>query len=218
MPLDFFTGLGLAAVQKGYYGDATLNDDSVLQVINAGGGLWAVLNTAVAFNAVDTDFVRGAAAWFKITPSFAAGHVSATIAAQNYVAAPSHYFAYPAVMLNRFGHAAMVLSTFQADPNFPYAGLTNPQVTVASGANFSRYTIAAQSPMPDIGFTTLLYTPDDLGGSPDYIAGGGRWGDYSAATIDPSGLLVYLNTETILGPAAEGSVTNWGTFMARFIP
>jgi hypothetical protein len=218
MPLDPFTGLGLAAIQKGYFGAATLDDDGMLQVINAGGALWAVLNTAVAFDVVDTDYFRGAAAWFKLTPSFSGGHVSATIAAQGYVAAPFYYFGYPALMVNNTGRAAMVLSTFQADPNYPYAGLTYPEVGVASGPSFNTFTIVARSPMPDIGFTTVLYPPDDLGGSPDYIASGGRWGDYSAATIDPAGSVVYLNAEWVPGPATRGSEANWGTFMARFMP
>jgi hypothetical protein len=207
-----------AAVQKGFYGAITLDDDRALQVVHAGGALWAVLTTAVAFNSVDTDFVRAAAAWFKLAPSFSAGHVSATIAAQGYVAAPFYYFSYPALMLNNTGRAAMVLSVFRADPAYPYAGLTYPQVGVASGAGFNTLTTVAQSPMPDIGFTTVLFPPVDLGGSPDYLAGGGRWGDYSAASVDPAGSVVYLNTQWVPGVATRGSEANWGTFMVKFAP
>lgn len=207
-----------AALQKGFYGVVTLDDDRVLQVVNAGGALWAVLTSAIAFDAVDTGYVRAASAWFKLTPALAAGQVSAPIAAQGYVAAPFYYFSYPALMLNATGRAAMVLSVFRADPLYPNTGLTYPQVGVASGPRFNSLTIVAQSPMPDIGFTTVLFPPFDLGGSPDYIAGGGRWGDYSAATIDPAGAVVYLNTERVLGTPARGSVANWGTFMARFLP
>jgi hypothetical protein len=226
MPLTF-TGNGLAAVQKGYYGAVTLNDDRVLQVVNAGGGLWATLTTALAFTSLDTQYVRAGAAWFKLSPALSSTGLSASVAAQGYVAAPFTYFSYPALAINAQGHAAMVLTTFPADPRFPGTGSAYPEVVVATGSRssngtympFSAARLVATSSMADIGFTTVLYPPQDEGGTPDYLSGGGRWGDYSAATIDPTyGLFVYLNTEWIPGPAAEGSVANWGTFMARYLP
>jgi hypothetical protein len=45
----------------------------------------------------------------------------------------------------------------------------------------------------------------------DFFFGEARWGDYSAAVLDPSGNGIWLATETIPAPALQSPVDNWGT-------
>ena len=58
--------------------------------------------------------------------------------------------------------------------------------------------MAASGVTADTGFTA---TPE--------FGGLGRWGDYSAAVIDPNGSGTWLATEYI--PGAGDLFTNWGT-------
>jgi len=45
----------------------------------------------------------------------------------------------------------------------------------------------------------------------DYLYDEARWGDYSAAVLDPSGSGIWFATETIPPPALQAAADNWGT-------
>ena len=65
----------------------------------------------------------------------------------------------------------------------------------AGGKAFGAIHIAASGVTADTGFTA--------------VGGPGRWGDYSAAVIDPNGSGIWLATEYI--PGAGDLFANWGT-------
>jgi hypothetical protein len=106
-------------------------------------------------------------------------------------ASTGNYLLYPAVAASPNGSAAMVF-TLTGLNTFPSAAFTQLQ---AGGKAFGPIHIAASGVTADIGFTDV--------GAP------GRWGDYSAAVIDPNGSGTWLATEYI--PGAGSANANWGT-------
>ncbi len=167
------------------------DDDRMLQVQFINGQLWSSLNTALTI-AGETG-VRSGAAWFEIKPSLKGNIIGkSTVTNQGYVAPTSgNYLLYPAVAASSDGSAAMVftLTGLNTYPSAAYA------VLKAGGKAFGSIHIAASGVTADTGFTA--------------VGGPGRWGDYSAAVIDPNGSGTWLATEYI--PGAGNANANWGT-------
>lgn len=186
------------AVQKG--SSATLNndDDGVRQPVqNVNGTLYAALDSIVLPQGNDqTD--RSGAAWFEITPSLNGNRISgATIPAQGYVALANNYLMYPAIAVDTSGNTTMGFSL--SGPNrYPSAGY-------ASGAGFSTVKVAAAGTGPDIGFTcSAPFGPPC------------RWGDYSAASLDPTTGTMWFAAQYI-GPPGDTNA-NWANRIYNVAP
>jgi hypothetical protein len=161
-PVGFNSGLGSPTS-----GFIQTDDDRMLKVQFIKGQLWSTLTTALTIPG-ETG-VRSGAAWFEIHPSLNGNIIGkSTVTNQGYVAATSgNYLLYPAVAASPNGSAAMVF-TLTGLNTFPSVAYT---VLQPGGKACGSIHIAASGVTADTGFTAV--------GCP------GRWGDYSAAVIDP---------------------------------
>lgn len=108
------------------------------------------------------------------------------IAAQGYVAKAGSYLIYPAIVHSASGSTGIVftLTSGSVNPSAAY-------VFAGSGTAFGGVKIAA------------------LGASPS-TDGASRWGDYSAAALDPNGTDLWMATEYV--PSGfQNPITNFGT-------
>jgi hypothetical protein len=186
-------GIPPGTVQQGSTSLLDSGDDRMMQVQFINGNIWGALGTAVTLPN-DTDS-RAGIAWFKVRPRLDGQRLrSAQMVNQGYLAAKGKYLIYPALEVTPDDHAAMVFSISGSTlfPGAAYAVLSNDQST------FGRIKIAAPGTGP--------YDPDAT-----------RWGDYSAAALDPDGTSVWLATEYIPSPASQtvDGRRNWGTRVLR---
>lgn len=177
------------AVQLGSTSLLNTGDDRMQQVQFIGGALWGELNTAFTFPGDTTQLAANA--WFKVHPRVDDGEISgATITKQGYVASAGNFVFYPAIQASPNGGAAMVFTLSGATyfASAAYALLSE------EGDSFGPIRIAAPGTGP--------YNPNST-----------RWGDYSFATVDPSGQGIWLATEYIpaLSRQTVDGLQNWGT-------
>ncbi len=178
-----------------YYGQNTsgliqTDDDRMQQVQEINGQLWSSLDTALTVPGQSTTL--SGAAWFEVKPSLNGESIgTSTILNQGYVVSRGNFLLYPAVASDGNGNAAMTmtLSGPNTYPSAVYASLQSGQ------SSFGAIQEAAPGATADIGFTA--------------VGGPGRWGDYSAAVLDPSGGGIWLATEYI--PGSGDGIANWGT-------
>jgi hypothetical protein len=170
-------------------------DDRMQQVQFINGDLWGALGTEVTVHN-DTD-PRAGIAWFRVRPRLDGQRLrSAQMIDQGYLAAKGNYLLYPAIEVTPDGSAAMVF-TISGSTLFPSAAyVTSPN----EHATFGRITIAAPGTGP--------YDPN-----------AGRWGDYSAAALDPSGRSLWLATEYMppLASQTPDGRRNWGTRVLQVV-
>ena len=162
-----------------------------LQYIN--GHLYTELNTSV--NIAGDSAARDAAAWFDVTPVVSGGSISSksAVVAQGYIASRGLYLMYPHIE-HTFNGNSVIVFTFGGPGTFLSAGYA----VMSSGAkNFGSIRLAAAGAAPDNGFTGTKA-----------FGGAGRWGDYSAGQLDPSGNGVWLATQYI--PNNGDKYANWG--------
>ncbi len=183
------TGTGLTD-KNGITSEAALNpDDSRLQQVQfINGHLWSALTTAISIN--NDPAARDAVAWFNVDA--AAGKV----ATQGYIASQGNYLIYPAILLTTEGTTAIVFTITSATIN-PSAAYV---VRASTSAHFGDIHIAASGFGPHLSFSDTLP-----------VVGRPRWGDYSAAVLDPNGHDIWLATEYIPSPANQDPFDNWGT-------
>lgn len=167
-------------------------DDSRMQqvqAINSNGhvDLYASLPTALTLKGDPS--ARDGAAWFKIDAS------NKSFEAQGYVAVAGSYLLYPAIYHTSSGTTALVFTITSPTLN-PSAAYT---VMNANAQNFGSVKIAATGTGPHLSFSD----------APPYSRA--RWGDYSAAVVDPNGKDLWLATEYIPPVAFQGVFDNWGT-------
>ncbi len=183
------------AVQQGSSSLLDSGDDRMQQVQFINGDLWGALDTTVTIRN-DTD-PRAGIAWFRVHPRLDGQRLrSAQMIDQGYLAAKGNYLLYPAIEVTPEGSAAMVF-TISGPTLFPSAAYaTSP----GEHATFGRITIAAPGTGP--------YDPN-----------AGRWGDYSAAALDPSGRSLWLATEYIppLASQTPDGRRNWGTRVLQVV-
>jgi hypothetical protein len=174
------------------------DDDRMLQVQFINGQLWSTLTTALTIPG-ETG-VRSGAAWFEIRPSLNGNIIGkSTVTKQGYVSVTGNYLLYPAVVANQKGSAAMVM-TLSGPNTFPSAVFA---VLRAGSRQFGTIHIAASGVTANTGVTA--------------VGGPGRWGDYSAAVIDPNGSGgIWMATEYI--PGAGSAFANWGTRVLEVQP
>ena len=111
---------------------------------------------------------------------------SGSIAAQGYVASRGNYLIYPAIVHSASGSTGIVftLTSGSINPSAAY-------VFASSGTNFGGVHIAA------------------LGAAPS-TDGASRWGDYSAAALDPNGTDLWMATEYVPSGFTD-PIINYGT-------
>ena len=183
------TGTGVTD-KNGITSEAALNpDDSrMLQVQFINGHLWAALTTAIS---IDNDpAARDAVAWFNVDA--AAGKV----ATQGYIASQGNYLIYPAILRTTAGTMAITFTITSATIN-PSAAYV---VKTSTSSHFGVIHIAASGFGPHLSFSDTIP-----------VIGRPRWGDYSAAALDPNGRDIWLATEYIPSPANQDPFDNWGT-------
>ena len=173
--------------------EAFLNpdDDRMQQVqaskINGDVDLYASLPTAL--NIPGDPSARDGVAWFKIDAE------DQSFEAQGYVAAAGSYLLYPAIYHTAEGTTAIVFTITSTTLN-PSAAYT---VMPSDSTSFGSIKIAANGTGPHLSFSD----------APPFNRP--RWGDYSAATVDPTGTNLWLATEYIPPANAQGAFDNWGT-------
>lgn len=164
------------------------NPDSVnqLQVIN--GNLWASISSALIVSG--SSGPHDGVAWLEIHPQLQGQFIAGgKILDQGYVVSTTADLLYPDIHQSPDGTVAMVVSVTGTDTN-PSAGYV---VRPASAhAAFGPVRIAAPGVTTNqCGFSVC------------------RWGDYSAAQIDPSSGNIWFATEYI--PGISSPAENWGT-------
>jgi len=174
------------------------NDDRMNQVVFAGGKLWSAVNTVVSGNGP----TRVGIAYFIVSPSDPSGTLSATMAKQGYVALQQNDVLYPSIGVNAAGKGVMTFTVAGPD-YFPSAGYAKIDATNGAG----EVHVAAAGAGPEDGFTGYKA----FGGS-----GTSRWGDYSAAVADASGV-IWTACEYIPN-APRTALANWGTFIGHVTP
>jgi hypothetical protein len=182
-------GVPPSAEQKGSSSLLDSGDDRMQQVQYMNGALWGELDSAITIP--NDSELRSAGAWFHVRPTLSGGKISSVqVLRQGYVAHKGAYVLYPAVQQSNSGNAAMVF-TLSSSSRFPSAAYA---VLPSGGSVFGPITVAAP-------------------GSTSYDPNATRWGDYSAAALDPSGKSVWMATEYIPPGASQttGRVRNWGT-------
>jgi hypothetical protein len=173
--------------------EATLNPDdsrlsgpvSVTRARSGGIQLWTALDAAVTPRGDST--ARDSAAWFQINVG------SQSIARQGYVTARGAHLLYPAVGAPQFGSPVVVftITSKTINPSAAYTVLGSNRIrTVATGTD------------PHKSFSDVQF--DEA-----------RWGDYSFAQVDPSGLGIWLATEYIPSAADQDPLDNWGTYVFK---
>jgi hypothetical protein len=170
-------------------------DDSRLsgtvEVTRGRGGiqLWTALSAALTPKG-GSSAVDGAA-WFKINAN------TQRIARQGYVAAKGANLIYPALGVPQFGNPEMVftITSKTINPSAAYTELGSGKITtVAAGTG------------PHLSFSD----------APPFNSP--RWGDYSFAQPDPSGIGVWLATEYIPPAGDQNPLDNWGTYVFEVNP
>ncbi len=157
--------------------------DALQEVQFVNGKLYGALNTAV--NIPGDASSRAGVAWFVVTPSISHGVISAKtkVTKQGYIAAQGLYLMYPHIEAAKNGTMAIVFSF-----GGPDTYLSAAYVAANAGQSFGAIQTAAAGVTADNGFTM---TPG--------FGGVGRWGDYSAGQLDPSGSRIWFATQYIGG-------------------
>jgi hypothetical protein len=161
-------------------------DDDRLEQVQAvveGGKvyLWTSLNTAL--NISGDTATRDGAAVFRINAQQAA------VDKQGYIGVKGAYMLYPATIHSPTKTAiTFTLTSPSINPEFAWTTLNTGGIFPGGSGGYG----------PHVSFS-------------DFFFGEARWGDYSAAVLDPGGSGIWLATETIPPPALQSPVDNWGT-------
>jgi hypothetical protein len=171
------------------------DDDRIQQVAFAQGELFGVLSTSILS---ENGTTRSGIAWFTIQPKLNHGQLTARVKHQGYLAVNDGNLLYPSAAINKNSQGVLAFSMTGPNdfPSVAYADISHGQVS-------NTISVAANGKAPEDGFTGYLY----YGGN-----GIARWGDYSAATVDPSCQL-WFSAEAIPG-SQRTLLADWGTFIA----
>jgi hypothetical protein len=164
--------------------------DALQEVQYINGKLYGALNTSV--NIPGDTSARSGVAWFVVKPTLAGGAIGAQTAVtqQGYLAAQGLYLLYPHIEASARGTVAVVFSF-----GGPATYLSAAYSVLKNGA-FGPIQTAAAGVTSDNGFTGT-----------DPFGGVGRWGDYSAGQLDPSGSGIWFATQYIGGNGDQ--YANW---------
>ena len=182
-------GLPPNAVQEGSSSLLATDDDRMQQVQFINGNLWGALTTVLTPK--NDTVARSAVAWFKVHPRLSGDAIGAAhMSAEGYVAANDKYLFYPAIQASDDGNVAMVM-TLSGETNYASAAYV---LLSDKKDSFGPIKIASAGTGP--------YDPQAT-----------RWGDYSAAVLDPDGKSFWLATEYVPPFASQtpDGLRNWGT-------
>ncbi len=173
-------------------GVVTADFDAMQEVEYINGHLYGALNTSV--NVPGSSVALDGIAWFDVTPTISGGTIDGAtkVSAQGYVSKLGEYLMYPHINVAANGVAAIVF-TYGGPNTYLSAGYV---VRSAHAKYFSGVLTAAAGAAPDNGFTDTAK-----------FGGVGRWGDYSAGEIDPSGNGIWFATQYIAGTGDQ--YANW---------
>ncbi|HCI78946.1 MAG TPA: hypothetical protein DHW02_04580, partial [Ktedonobacter sp.] len=138
---------------------------------------------------------RDGVAWFDVTPVLSGSNISSKtkVANQGYIASRGLYLMYPHIE-HTFKGNTVVVFTFGGPGTYLSAGYS---VMAKGSTSFNGIHVAGAGVTSDNGFTSTAA-----------FGGVGRWGDYSAGELDPSGNGVWLATQYI--PNSGDQYANWG--------
>jgi hypothetical protein len=174
-------------------GVVTADFDAMQEVQYVDGYLYGALDTSV--NVAGDSAARDGVAWFKVAPSVSGGVISSSthVAQQGYISSRGLYLLYPHIEHSFNGNSAIVFSI-----GGPGTYLSAAYAVQESGwKNFGGIKVAGYGATSDNGFTGTAS-----------FGGVGRWGDYSAGQLDPSGNGIWFATQYI--PNNGDGVANWG--------
>jgi hypothetical protein len=160
-----------------------------VQLVSTSSGLrlFTSLNTAITIG--HDPSARDGAAWFDIDP------LAQGISRQGYLAVAGTYLLYPSILRGNNGTIVLDFS------------MTSPTMNPSTGYAFTTSTSSPFSPVrttgvglgPHQSFSDILFNEP-------------RWGDYSAAALDPNGHDIWVADEYIPpAPAGLDLIDNWGT-------
>ncbi len=161
-------------------GVVTNDFDALQEVQYINGKLYGALDTSV--NIPGDASARSGVAWFVVKPAISGGAIGAKtkVAQQGYLAAQGLYLLYPHIEASSSGTVSAVFSF-----GGPGTYLSAAYSILKQGA-FGPIQTAAAGVTSDNGFTGTAS-----------FGGVGRWGDYSAGQLDPSGSGIWFATQYI---------------------
>jgi hypothetical protein len=170
----------------------SVNDDRMQQVEYLNGQLFSSLNTGVGPNGTAN---RSGVAWFVVTPHLGSG----TVAHQGYVAVGAGAsLLYPSIGLNAAGDGVMTFS-ISGPTRFPSAAF----MSFEGGRVAGSIALNGAGAAPEDGFTCY----PQVGFGPNC-----RWGDYTAASSDGTGAIVFA--DEMIQSSARATDSNWGTWVS----
>jgi hypothetical protein len=172
------------------------------EIVMSGGLLFGALDSgALDGNGLDRDVI----AWFVIRPTLKSGTLSATVFNQGFVVPPNGYsVAYPAFALRNAGQGIMELSMTGTDASAPGGYDSTAAVPFLGFAPVGNVIVTQNGVDIDDDFTC-----------PDGSSGSCRWGDYSAAAVDPATGNFWTASEFMKLKRNGANGVQWGTFITE---
>ena len=227
----YYSGYTLAMAQPDPLNGSPLNNSYLLDapyidggyggfqatIQYAAGRLYGILTTANAYNSANL------LSWYGIAPTVNSktGVLTASLKYKGTITPPAGYsISYGAFGLIKKGAGVIGFNVMNPAPyalgNFPSTGYVK-----FTGSNLSgNLIITGVGVAPDDGFTSLYdccYATNGVNG----FAGIGRWGDYSAAVVDPAfaaakSPVYYTGGEMIAVPYTKfGASANWTSYISQ---
>ena len=182
-------GIPPKSIQKGASSLLDSGDDRMQQVQFINGSLWGALTTSVTIK--HDSAARAGIAWFKVTPELSGDTIDgARIDKQGYVAKLGNYVIYPSIEVSRVGTATIGM-TLSGPTYYPSVAYT-----------------VMQSEESSFGVIRLV-----AAGTGPYDPTATRWGDYSAAVLDPDSNNIWMANEYVPPKSSQtkDGLRNWGT-------
>jgi hypothetical protein len=167
-------------------------DDRVQPAKYANGQIWTLIDTKLANG--NTGLL-----WLEIKPTRTASTLTGSVTNQGYLSVATNNLDYGDIAVSPDGSSALVVASMVGPTSFPSA----VYLRFAPPAGPDRVHVYLAGPGPEDGFSCY----DAFG--PGATDRGCRWGDYSMANINPSGVF-WFETEYTTA-RARLPLANWGT-------